>query len=215
MCSETGTTAEMGRKLDLLVAAGFAFLAGATDVYGLGLLHDLFVSFMSGNTTLLGVALGSGDWPRCGLIAGLVVAFVTGAAAGAVLAKLGGRRHAMVVAMAVSVGLSVPLLKPSWAVVSLVVAMGALNAAVSRICQVSVSVTYVTGTLVKLGQGLGRALCGETEGWTWLWQLPMWCSLLAGAASATAVRQAVGPMPWPLPAFAVLLALATMAHEAN
>ena len=37
---------------ELSLAGGMAFLAGATDVYGLERLRDLFVSFMSGNTTM-------------------------------------------------------------------------------------------------------------------------------------------------------------------
>ena len=49
--------AEMGAPSDrdaltaFPFAAGMASLAGATDAYGLGFLHDLFVSFMGGNTT--------------------------------------------------------------------------------------------------------------------------------------------------------------------
>lgn len=196
----------------LAVAGGLAFLAGATDVYGLGVLHDLFVSFMSGNTTMLGVALGQGDWPRVGSVAGLVGLFVAGAAAGAVLGQVGGRRHAALVVAAVAVALAAPSLRPAWGVAPLVLAMGALNAAISKVGEASVSLTYVTGTLVKLGQGLGRALCGEPAGWTWLWQLPMWASLLAGATLAVVVRARLGPEPWPLSALAALLALATVAH---
>ena len=50
-----------GALTTFLFAAGMASLAGATDVYGIAHLHGLFVSFMSGNTTTLGVALGHGD----------------------------------------------------------------------------------------------------------------------------------------------------------
>ena len=44
----------------LLLAGGMAFLAGATDVYGPSRLRGLFVSFMSGNTTMFGKAISSG-----------------------------------------------------------------------------------------------------------------------------------------------------------
>lgn len=219
-----GTAAKTGAKRvasrdlwaalpNLPVAAGMAFLAGATDVHGLDRLHDLFVSFMSGNTTMLGVALSHGDWARSGFIAELVGLFVAGAATGAALGVVSGRWHATAVAFVVTVVLGVPLLQPGWTTPSLVLAMGALNAAMSCVGEAAVSLTYVTGTLVKFGQGVGRALCGQTGGWMWLWQLPMWLSLLAGAAAAVLVQRHLGQGAlWPLPAFALLLTLGTLAH---
>ena len=197
---------------DLAVAAGMAFLAGATDVTGLRLLHDLFVSFMSGNTTMLGVAIGGGDWSRSSVILGLIGPFVAGAAFGAVLAKLGGTRHAALVALVVAGLLAVPLLWPGATATMLVLAMGTLNASMTRVGAVSVGLTYVTGTLVKLGEGLGRALCGDAGGWTWLWQAPMWLSLLAGAVVATAMGREFGEAIWPLPATALVLAGAALAR---
>ncbi|MBV9750672.1 MAG: DUF1275 family protein [Acetobacteraceae bacterium] len=197
---------------DFLTAGGMAFLAGATDVCGLSRLRDLFVSFMSGNTTMLGLALGSGDWPRGALILEIVGLFVAGAAAGAALESLGNRPHAAVVTCVVTLVLAVPLIQPRWTVAALVLAMGALNAAMSRVGEVTVSLTYVTGTLVKFGQGLGRTLCGTPGGWVWLWQLPMWLSLLAGATAAAVVERRFGGEAywWPLPALALGLALWTL-----
>src|SRR6201995_4244146 len=75
----------------LSIAAALAFLAGATDVYGLAQLRGIFVSFMSGNTTLLGMALGHHDWMRAALIAGIVGLFVAGGAAGGGRGIAGGR----------------------------------------------------------------------------------------------------------------------------
>jgi uncharacterized membrane protein YoaK (UPF0700 family) len=186
-----------------------ALLAGATDVYGLAYLNNLYVSFMSGNTTMLGVALGSGDWTRTHLIAVLVGAFVAGAVAGEVLAILAGARHAAIVVLTVAAVLAVPLIEPNWTAQAFVVAMGALNASITRIGTATVSLTYVTGTLVKFGQGLGKTLCGRPAGWSWLLQAPLWFSLLAGSVGATLVRHRLGgSVVWPLPVLALLLALA-------
>jgi uncharacterized membrane protein YoaK (UPF0700 family) len=52
------------------IACAIAFLAGATEICGLARLHDLFVSFMRGNTTMLAFALGRGDLAPAGMIAG-------------------------------------------------------------------------------------------------------------------------------------------------
>jgi uncharacterized membrane protein YoaK (UPF0700 family) len=198
---------------DVLTAGIFAFLAGATDVYGVSILRDIFVSFMSGNTTMLGIALGNGDWARAGLIAECVGLFVVGSAAGAIIDLRVHRWQKPVVAVTVAVMLTLPCLRPAWAAAAYVLAMGALNAAMNRVGGAAIGLTYVTGTLVKLGQGLGQALCGHPEGWRWLVHLPMWLSLLAGAVAAVAVRtHSVGDALWPLPllAWAVALGVATL-----
>ncbi len=189
-----------------------ALLAGATDVYGLAILRDLFVSFMSGNTTMLGVALGQADWSRARLIAVIIALFVAGAAAGAAIGEASGRHHAPSVALAVALVLAAPLLRPGWTMPAFVLAMGALNASMTRIGEASISLTYVTGTLVKFGQGIGHTLCGKPHSWSWMWQAPMWCSLLAGAVAATLVRQLLGAQAlWPLPAYALILGIAALA----
>lgn len=199
---------------DLLMAAGAAFLAGATDVYGLAKLGHLFVSFMSGNTTKLAVAIGQGHWSGADRIAAIIGLFVLGAFVGEIIGVLGGRRHVAVVTFAVAVLLAVPVVAPGWEVTALVLAMGALNASMAHVGETTISLTYVTGTLVKLGRGVGRLLCGRHEDLSWTLQLPLWVSLLGGAVAATLVRGALGPhVLWPLPALALLLALAALAQS--
>jgi len=151
----------------LALAAGMAFLAGATDVYSLAELHDLYVSFMSGNTTMLGVALGTGDPARAATIAFLVGLFVIGAAGGAVLANFFGRSQTPAVISIVSIVLCVPVLIPSWTVYAFILAMGSLNAAISKVGTASVSLTFVTGALVKFGQGLGNWVTGRRADTSW------------------------------------------------
>lgn len=85
---KTGT--DGGSPLGALPLAGaMAFLAGATDVYGLSRLRDVLVSFMSGNTTMLGQAINKGDIRRCGVILGIIGCFAAGAAVGTMLAPNG------------------------------------------------------------------------------------------------------------------------------
>ena len=191
----------------LVAAAGTAFLAGYTDVYGLAHFHHLFVSFMSGNTTMLGVALGRADFTVAGPIVGLVALFVAAAAAGAALDVAAGRHRATAVSLVVSGLLAAPLLVPAFTGSALVSAMGILNAAPSHVGATSVSLTFVTGTLVRFGHGLGRTLCGRPEGWRWLLHLPIWLSLLAGAVSASLTQGMLGANElWPLPAMSMLIA---------
>ncbi len=209
----SGPGAEHGQAPVLALAAGMAFLAGATDVYGLAELHDLYVSFMSGNTTMLGVALGTGDPARAATIGVLIGLFVLGAAGGGVLANVFGRSQTPAVLSAVSAVLCVPLLIPSWTVYAFILAMGSLNAAISKVGAANVSLTFVTGALVKFGQGLGNWATGRRADLSWLVQAAMWGSLLTGSCGAAFVRHLGVGRPWPLPLVGVLLAAAGFASR--
>ncbi len=189
----------------LLVACCLAALAGAVDACGLSVLHDLYVSFMSGNTTSLGSALAGGHWARAWLIAAVIVSFVGGAAGGTVLATIAGGYRLPVVLAAVAVVLAVPCLVPRGTVPAMPLAMGMLNAAMQQAGPVSVSITYVTGTLVKLGRGLGLALLGQADGKDWLLQAVPWVGLLAGATAATLGLAVFGRLTFLAPPLAAML----------
>ena len=62
----------------------------------------------------------------------------------------------------------------------LAAAMGALNGVFERDGEVSVGLTYMTGTLVRLGQGLARWMMrdGDVDGW--LRHAILWTSFLGG-----------------------------------
>ena len=59
--------------------------------------------------------------------------------------------------------------------------MGAMNGVFAADGEVSVGVTYMTGSLVKLGQRLAAALIGERDRWDWLPYLALWSGFVAGA----------------------------------
>lgn len=190
----------------ILIAMAMAALAGATDVFGLVRLHDLFVSFMSGNTTMMALALGEMKWARAGLIAEILALFLGGVALGAAIGALVGRYHAAAVTLIVAVLLAVPLLQDSWTIPALTLAMGALNASMSRVGSTAISLTYVTGALVKFGNGVGHWLVGVKERRDWLLHAPIWLSLFAGAVGAALLQARSGTRwYWILPLFAALL----------
>ena len=179
--SPTESAADLGGQARGLILAGFlAALAGMVDAIGYLRLGHLFVSFMSGNSTQLAVAIGRGNLTEAGVIAELIALFVLGAAVGQVLAGLTGRRHLTWVLVAVAVLLAIAAVLAT-SPEPMVLAMGALNASMQRVGKIAVSVTYVTGTLVKFGQGLGDFLTGRLTGWTWLVQASPWAGLTAGA----------------------------------
>ena len=175
----------------LALAALLAALAGIVDAIGYLHLSGLFVSYMSGNSTQLAVALGQGNLGEAGTIAELVALFVLGAAVGQILANLTGRWHMTWVLTGVAILLAIAAVLAA-AAEPMVLAMGALNASMHRAGHIPVSLTFVTGTLVRFGQGLGHVLTGRTTEWNWLAQAVPWFGLIAGAAIGSAVYMRIG-----------------------
>ena len=204
----TKSAGDLGGQARGLMLAGFlAALAGMVDTIGYLRLGHLFVSFMSGNSTQLAIAVGGGDLTEAAVIAELIALFVLGAAAGQVLTGFAGKWHltwalvAVAVLLAIAAGLAT---SPE----PMVLAMGALSASMQRAGKIDVSVTYVTGTLVKLGQGLGNFLTRRSTGWTWLVQASPWAGLIVGATIGGAAYVRIGGVvTWAPVLLACLLAV--------
>ena len=175
------------RKPLWVLAAGLAMLAGYVDAIGFLRLGGLFVSFMSGNSTQLGVAI-AGNANGVAVAAGLLACFVLGVVLGARVALAAGRRRKPAVLALVTLLLALATLvgtmtaAPMAALFLLALAMGAENNVFQRGGEVSVGVTYMTGTLVKLGQNLAVASAGGPR-WRWLPYLLLWAGLVAGAVT--------------------------------
>ena len=198
--------AHMSVEAQGLVLAGLlAALAGMVDVIGYLHLRGLFVSYMSGNSTQLAAALGQGNLAAAGSIAKLVVVFVLGAAAGQMLAGSTREWHMTWVLAAVTLLLTIAALLAA-APEPMVFAMGALNASMHRAGSIPVSLTFVTGTLVRLGQGLGDFLTRRSSGFKWAAQAVPWVGLIAGATVGSAVFMRIGEAAiWVSVALAALL----------
>jgi len=88
--------------------------------------------------------------------------------------------------------------------------MGVLNAAVHEVGGVRVSLTFVTGALVRFGTGLADVLRGQATSWDWLWQLLLWLGFGAGAWAGGAFQLHLRPEALPAAA-AASAALALLA----
>ena len=192
------------------LAVGLAALAGFVDAFGFLSADGYFVSFMSGNTTRLGVNFAR-DAALALVPALLILGFVAGVAWGAVLAARSGSRRKVVVlslvsgllfgaALAREAGYGAAMLA------ALVLAMGALNNTFQRDGEVAVGLTYMTGALVRLGQGIAAALLGRPgNGWTAY--LLLWSGLALGAiAGALAFLHMPATAPWIAAAWAGVMA---------
>ncbi|WP_404710043.1 YoaK family protein [Sphingomonas sp. MMS24-J13] len=172
-----------------ILAAGLAAVAGYVDAVGFSQLGGFFVSFMSGNSTRLAVGTVT-DLAAARTAGGLVGAFVIGVIAGSFAAAAAGRHRKPVILLLVSLLLAgaalTDMIVGRSAALFLAAAMGAENAVFQRDGEVSIGVTYMTGTLVKFGQRLAAAFMGGPR-WSWAPYLALWCSLTLGAVIGTIV----------------------------
>lgn len=199
-----------------VLAIGLAGLAGFVDATGFLSAGGYFTSFMSGNTTRLGVDLAAS--PALAIVpAGLIAGFVAGVTAGAILAERAPtRRKTAVLALVVGLLLAAAAMRetllPGFLAAS-VIAMGALNNVFRRNGEVAVGITYMTGALVRLGQGLAaRMLYGADEGR--LGAGALWLGLAGGSVcGALAFARAPIIAPWLATAYAALMLAVANAIE--
>lgn len=169
---------------DQLLASLLAALAGFVDATGFVMTGGFFVSFMSGNSTRLGIGF-SQDASAAVTAVSLIGAFVLGVVVGAVLSHVAGAwRRSLILALvavllAVSAGLSTLGMQRA-AVACMAVGMGVMNNVFAREGEVSIGVTYMTGSLVKLGQRLAWALLGKGR-WDWVPYFLLWVGFIGGA----------------------------------
>lgn len=182
------------RRLRIL-AACLSALAGYVDAIGFIELGGFFVSFMSGNSTRLAVGL-VGDWGHSATAAWLVGCFVLGVMLGSLVGHLAKarRRPAVLVLVALLLGGAAAAHMAGAvqaAILLTVLAMGAENAVFAQDGDVQIGLTYMTGTLVKLGMRLTSALLGgERFGWTPY--LLLWIGLVLGAVAGAALHPRLG-----------------------
>lgn len=173
-----------------------AGVAGYVDAMGFRHLGGVFVSFMSGNTTRLGVDIAMGDWGKAAEIAGIIVLFVAGAAMGALIGKDGQRNRRAHLLWTEAALLAIAAISDNFTLaivgnVAMALAMGLENAVFQRNGGPGIGLTYVTGALVKVGHRLAAALQGGDK-WGWVASLLLWASLCAGAILGAYVYGLVG-----------------------
>ena len=174
---------------NIALACTLSALAGYVD--GIGFIHlgGLFVSFMSGNSTRLGVSLAQGHWSNAAEAIGLILLFVTGAACGSLIVLGRGARRQPWVLLAEASLLALAALchelgLSSAAVVAMVLAMGLENAVFQIDGGGGLGLTYITGALVKAGQLMAAALTGGER-----WELGAQCPVMGRAGGGGGVRR--------------------------
>jgi uncharacterized membrane protein YoaK (UPF0700 family) len=207
---------ERARRLAICLA----LIAGYVDAYSISAFHT-YVSFMSGNTTQLGVLTGQGQLALALAPVLAIVFFVAGAFAGTLLT---GRRQLLFglvsTLLAVVIGLTkLGALDAAVGIGTLSLAMGIMNAALTKVGGEGVSITFMTGDLFRIGSHLAlavrRAPLPDAQG---PWDTHrrraarlgiIWVGFLAGAVFSAVAASYFGVLAL-LPPVVILLALALL-----
>ena len=201
----------MARNLSItgvFYAGGVTAVAGFVD--GVGFIHfgGYFLSFMSGNSTRSSAALADGDPSGWLLAMSLVGCFVLGVMLTTLLSSRVRRYRRPAVMYTSAVFLCCgALLGESGGVytaAALAASMGSVNVSYSRRGEVSLGLTYMTGTLVKLGQQLAAALSGGSRT-LWIPYAILWSMITLGSLAGAFSYLAAGLSVLWLAAAAMLL----------
>ncbi len=219
--SSARASEKSGQRLAVLVA----MIAGYVDAYGF-ISYRAFLSFMSGNTTQSGVMMGEGDFSAATPTLVAIASFVVGVFAGTLLiyseTHKSRRLTLALVAVLLAVNIGVTLWASFGPVVSIATlgfAMGVMNTTLSRIGAETVNLTFITGTLNKMGSHLALALKGallkDAQG-PWDTHVGrasllagLWAGFLVGAVLAGVATPRFGVWVLLLPCL-ILLALAAI-----
>ena len=193
------------------LAIGLSALAGYVDAIGFIQLGGFFVSFMSGNSTRLGVGLIERSQDAV-LAGGLIALFVVGVIAGSLTGRFAEAHRRPVVLMLVAVLLLVAASSAAAgatevAIMAMVLAMGAENAVFEHDGELHIGLTYMTGTLVKFGQRLATAIMGGPR-FAFVSYGLLWAGLVVGAVAGAASFSWLGLASlWPAATIAGIFAI--------
>ena len=190
----------------IAVAIALAALAGFVDALAFTSLGGFFASFMSGNSTRLGVgaAGAAGDLPVAGA---LVLSFVSGVILATVIARAMPARGkpavmAAVAALLALAGAMASLSPGTIVLLLLATAMGAAHTVSIGVAEASVGAVGLTGLLVAMGRRLAGALMGDADRWGWVPALLLWMGFVAGVVLGASAHIGLGATAYWLAAIA-------------
>ena len=189
-------------------------LAGYVDAVGYTATGHLYLSFMSGNSTQFGMAVAHGDRNMIGWAGAVIAAFVVGAFAGSLVARIEARANLpLVLAAELLLFLAAWALLGMWpanvALLLVAVAMGMQNAIGKSVAGASVGKSYITGTLYGVGNTLARSVLGTARWTAAAADAISWLAFVGGVTCGTVMVAMVGLATALLGSVLVLLALIT------
>jgi uncharacterized membrane protein YoaK (UPF0700 family) len=192
---------------NLLPGLMLTAVGGFIDAVGFIQLGGFFTSFMSGNTTELGVGLAHIGPYEIFLPFLLLLLFFIGGFAGSLL-SLRNKRHTVTHVLGLTLALLILAAvfsahSPHYAITLLAAAMGAQNAVLTPVGSVRRGATFITGTLFTSAQDLARAVYGQVPAWRFTQNLMVWAVLAAGAVSGALADNFLGLYSLYVPALVI------------
>lgn len=190
----------------IVIAIWLAALAGFVDAIAFTSLGGFFASFMSGNSTRLGVGLGGAGPSEAAMAGALILSFVSGVIVAGVVARARGARHreaimAVVTALLAAAATMASLQPGPIALLFLAAAMGCQKGMFGKDGD-TIGMISITGSLVGLGQKLSNALMGDADRWGWVPYLLLWTGFVAGVVGGAVLHWRLGIGAWWLAALA-------------
>jgi uncharacterized membrane protein YoaK (UPF0700 family) len=170
MTSSMGTIVDSGKLQGTVLM--LTWVAGSVDAVSYFGLGHVFTANMTGNTVLLGLALGHGEVVAAARSFVALLGYMAGAAAGTVIVSAQGDSQRSVRQAILAEGIVLLLFTLAWNIAGLgghqkiltllialsALAMGIQSVAVRKLNLPGIVTTYITGTITSLVSGLaGRA----------------------------------------------------------
>lgn len=173
-------------KRRLSLALAFSVLSGYIDTLGLMVVGGAFLSFMSGNTTRLGVHLVHQEWAMVWEYLLIIGGFVIGAGIGHLIISL-SKHEALLWVLGFDclcfMGALLLLVSPyaDYAYLPFPLAMGFQNNVQLPIGDVIIGKSFMSGLLFALGVALSKVIQKKDSFKHVFWLTLSWCSFLGGA----------------------------------
>jgi uncharacterized membrane protein YoaK (UPF0700 family) len=214
-CCDIAGGMQSYRQPMIALAVCLAALAGFVDALAFSSLGGFFASFMSGNTTRLGVSFATGRYDDVRMAGALLLSFVSGVMIATVIARRWSQHQQTAVMIAVTALLALAAgiteVRPDIrALLLLAAAMGAENGLFAHEDGPGIGLARMTQSLVRMGQRLAGALMGDADRWSWLRHLLTWLGFLCGVVMGARCHAAfdTGAL-WLAAGGAALLTIAT------
>lgn len=165
-------------------------LAGSVDAIGYTAMGHLYVSFMSGNSTQLGMAMAQRNEHLIVWASAVIATFVLGAFWGSLIYAVSGRARVQIVLVCellcfLSAASLIGIWPTNLALLFISSAMGMQNAIREAVAGVATGKSYITGTLFGVGNGLARACLGKAHLSEAGANAASWLAFVTGVVSGT------------------------------
>ncbi|WP_342554366.1 YoaK family protein [Paenibacillus sp. FSL R7-0652] len=171
----------------LLLSSVLVLLAGFIDSIGYLGLGKVYLSFMSGNSTKLGIALFEADYALWAATGTVVLLFIAGAFVGTFITESWWKWHLTLILIVecvlflFAIMLSI-LFHTQYIIFPIAMAMGMQNTMHQMVAHADVGKGFVSGTLFGIGQALAKAARGKAPASEWAVLALSWFIFVIGAA---------------------------------